>query len=166
MATIYFTNNADSGDGSLRAALAAASSGDIVTYSDSAFADSDEIVIPLSSELVSPTYSDITIDGRGKRIVLDAQGVSSLLRTVTTNQSFVHKFINIDFINGYSGSYKAPVNIARVTAMFKGCRILGGRALYQTAAYTSNTKQPYYGGLLSIWMSPYCVISVAPCLMK
>lgn len=125
MATIYFTNNADSGDGSLRAAISAAASGDSVTYSDSAFADTDEIVIPLSSVLVSPTTKDITIDGRGKRIVLDGQGVSLLLRAGTTNQSRVQNFINIDFINGYSDSYKAPVNITRVTAMFKGCRILG-----------------------------------------
>ena len=115
MATIYFTNNADSGDGSLRGALATAASGDVVTYSDSAFALSDEIVIPLSSELVSPTYKDITIDGREKRIVLDAQGVSLLLRVGTTNQSRVHNFINIDFINGYSDSYKAPVNITPVS---------------------------------------------------
>lgn len=125
MATVYFTNNADSGDGSLRAAISAAASGDIVTYSDSAFADTDEIVIPLSSALVSPTTKDITIDGRKKRIVLDGQRVSLLLKAGTTNQSRVQNFINIDFINGYSDSYKAPVNIARVSAMFKGCRILG-----------------------------------------
>ena len=125
MATVYFTNNADSGDGSLRAAIAAAAAGDVVTYSDSAFADTDEIVIPLSSELVSPAYKDITIDGREKRIVLDGQSVTKLLNAGTTSQSRVHIFRNIDFINGYSDSYKAPVNITRVTAMFKGCRILG-----------------------------------------
>ena len=133
MATVYFTNNADSGDGSLRDALSTAASGDVVTYSDSAFADTDEIVIPLSSELVSPTTRDITIDGREKRIVLDAQGVSSLLRAGTTNQSLVHNFINVDFINGYSDSYRAPVNITRVTAMFKGCRILGGTTVVMNA---------------------------------
>jgi hypothetical protein len=133
MATVYFTNNADSGDGSLRAAISAAASGDIVTYSDSAFADTDEIVIPLSSELVTPAYKDITIDGREKRIVLDAQGVSLLLRAVTTNQSYVQNFINIDFINGYSDSYKAPVNITRVTAMFDGCRILGSTTAVMNA---------------------------------
>lgn len=133
MATVYFTNNADSGDGSLRAAISAAASGDIVTYSDSAFTGTDEIVIPLSSMLVSPATKDITIDGRKKRIVLDAQRVSPLLRVVTTNQSRVHNFINIDFINGFSDSYKAPVNIARVTAMFKGCRILGGTSSVMNA---------------------------------
>lgn len=133
MATIYFTNNADSGDGSLRDALSTAASGDIVTYSDSAFADTDEIVIPLSSELVSPTTKDITIDGREKRIVLDAQRVSSLLRAGTVNRSYVHNYINIDFTHGYSNSYKAPVNITRVTAMFKGCRILGGTSLGSNA---------------------------------
>ncbi len=133
MATVYFTNNADSGDGSLRAAISAAASGDVVTYSDSAFANTDDIVIPLSSVLVTPTYKDITIDGREKRIVLDGQGVSLLLRAGTTNQSLVHNFINIDFINGYSDSYKAPVNITRVTAMFKGCRILGGKSSVSNA---------------------------------
>lgn len=133
MATVYFTNNADSGDGSLRAALLTAASGDIVTYSDSAFADTDEIVIPLSSELVTLAYKDITIDGREKRIVLDAQGVSSLLRVVTTNQSRVYKFINIDFVNGYSDSYRAPVNIVRVTAMFDGCRFLGSTTAVMSA---------------------------------
>ena len=68
MATVYFTNNADSGDGSLRDALATAASGDVVTYSDSAFASSDEIVILLSSELAPHSMRDITIDGRGKKL--------------------------------------------------------------------------------------------------
>lgn len=133
MATVYFTNNADSGDGSLRAAISAAASGDIVTYSDSAFTGTDEIVIPLSSMLESPTYRDITIDGRDKRIVLDAQGVSLLLRAGAANRARVQNFINIDFINGYSDSYKAPVNITRVTAMFKGCRILGSTTVVTNA---------------------------------
>lgn len=129
MATVYFTNNADSGDGSLRAAIIAAASGDVVTYSDSAFSGTDEIVISLSSELVPYSMKEITIDGREKRIILDGQSATRLIKSATTDISLRHTYINIDFINGFSDSYKAPINITRATATFKRCRMLGGSSV-------------------------------------
>lgn len=68
MATVYFTTNADSGVGSLRAAIDIANPGDVITYDDTAFASVDTIVISLSSSLVF--QKEVTIDGRAKRIVL------------------------------------------------------------------------------------------------
>ena len=143
MATVYFTNNADSGDGSLRAALATAASGDVVTYSDSAFADTDEIVILLSSELTPHPMKEITIDGRGKRIVLDGQSVTRLLRCASVDITLRRTYINIDFVNGYSDSYKAPVNITRATSTFKGCRILGGSSCVSNFVFNAGIYAEY-----------------------
>lgn len=119
MATVYFTNNADSGDGSLRDALSTAASGDIVTYSDSAFADTDEIVIPLSSRLA--IIKDVVLDARGKRIVLDGQFTSRCLWVSADLQ-----LRKVDLINGYSNSsYSGGLYISQGAVTLDACRIHG-----------------------------------------
>lgn len=122
MATVYFTNNADSGDGSLRAAIEAAADGDIVTYSDSAFADADEIVILLSFELA--IRKDVTIDARAKRIALDGQGLNPVVflrASVTLKQ--------LDIIRG--GGYYNGAGVASFygNSVLDKCRLCGNALL-------------------------------------
>lgn len=131
MATIYFTNNADSGDGSLRDALAAASPSDVVTYADGYFDGSDEIVISLSSRVA--ITKDVVLDARDKRIVLDGQFTSRCLWVSADLQ--LRKF---DLINGYSdSSYSSGVYVSQGGSVtLDACRIYGcfckfyGSALY------------------------------------
>ncbi|MDD3590619.1 MAG: hypothetical protein PHO46_10180 [Thermoguttaceae bacterium] len=130
MATVYFTNNADSGDGSLRAALAAASPSDVVTYADGYFDGSDEIAISLSSN-VSIT-KDVVLDARDKRIVLDGQFTSRCLWASADLQ-----LRKVDLINGYSNSsYSGGLYVSRGAVTLDACRIHGcfckfyGSALY------------------------------------
>jgi hypothetical protein len=132
MATVYFTNNADSGDGSLRAALVAASSGDVVTYADGYFDGSDEIVISLSSRL-APT-KDVVLDARDKRIVLDGQFTSRCLWASADLQ-----LRKVDLINGYSDSSFSGglyISSGAGAVTLDACRIHGcfcksyGSALY------------------------------------
>ena len=130
MATVYFTNNADSGDGSLRAALAAASPGDVVTYADGYFDGSEEIAISLSSN-VSIT-KDVVLDAREKRIVLDGQFTSRCLGASADLQ-----LRKVDLINGYSNSsYSGGLYVSRGAVTLDACRIHGcfskfyGSALY------------------------------------
>jgi hypothetical protein len=135
MATVYFTNNADSGDGSLRDALLTAASGDIVTYADGYFDGSDEITISLSSRLA--ITKDVVLDARGKRIVLDGQFTSRCLWASADLQ-----LRKVDLINGYSDSTFSGglyVSQGAVTVTLDACRIHGcfskfyGSALYATS---------------------------------
>lgn len=132
MATVYFTNNADSGDGSLRAALSAASPGDVVTYADGYFDGSDEIVISLSSRLV--IAKDVVLDARDKRIVLDGQFTSRCLWVIADLQ-----LRKVDLINGYSDSSFSgglSISLGAGAVTLDACRIHGcfcnsyGSALY------------------------------------
>lgn len=73
MATAYFTSNADSGSGTLRAAIASAVEGDVIAPDPDVFT-SGPITIALSSVLINTT--GITIDGGSIGIVLDGQNTN------------------------------------------------------------------------------------------
>lgn len=133
MATVYFTNNADSGDGSLRNAIAAAADGDVITYDDTAFSDTEDISIFLSSELATFSTKEVSLDGREKRIVLCGQGGARLFKVLSSSIDTRYFFTNIDFIDGSSDSYKASVNITRATVTFKRCRFLGAKGISPSA---------------------------------
>ena len=62
-ATIVVTNANDSGDGSLRAALAAAGVGDLITFDKNAFPVTAETVIALNTALPDITKNNITVQG-------------------------------------------------------------------------------------------------------
>jgi len=130
MATVYFTNNADSGDGSLRAAIAAANPGDVITYDDTAFASDYTVAISLSSLL--QFTKEVTIDGRAKRIVLDGQGAS---RIASLSASVVLK--QLDIIRGYStSSSSGGVHATGGTSVLEKCRLCGCYSgFYGSAAY-------------------------------
>lgn len=132
MATVYFTNNADSGDGSLRAAISAAASGDVVTYADGYFDGSDEIAISLSSYII--IMKGVVLDARDKRIVLDGQFTTRCLAVWAYADLQLRK---VDLINGYSNSsYSGGLYVGRGAVTLDACRIHGcfskfyGSALY------------------------------------
>ena len=140
MATVYFTNNADDGAGSLRQALKDASEGDTVTYDPNATWPSVDgpITITLLSPL--PSRSEI-LDGGERRIVLDGQGSVQLINESSDVSETIR---NVDFKNGYK-SDSAPIYVSRLasasTLTFENCRFYGGRGSYSGAVQlaTSNT---------------------------
>ena len=117
MSTVYFTNNADSGDGSLRDAITNCAAGD--TISPQGFAEGD-ITILLGSYL--PTKSFTLDAGENNRIILDGQGTSDFFRiglaaTETT-------FNKITFQNGVRDS-SAPFYASAFTSLtFNRCAFL------------------------------------------
>lgn len=132
MSTIYFTNNADSGDGSLRDAITNCAAGD--TISPQGFAEGD-ITILLGSYL--PTKSFTLDAGENNRIILDGQGTSDFFRiglaaTETT-------FNKVTFQNGFRDS-SAPFYASAFTSLtFKRCAFLNnsGATGFITTAATS-----------------------------
>lgn len=128
MATVYFTNNADSGEGSLRAAISAADPGDVITYDDTAFASVDTIVISLSSWLI--LSKEVTIDGRAKRIALDGQGTTRILRLTTSAT-----LIKLDILRGSRSDGPGGVLVTSGgTGSFEQCRLCGCYGGYTSSA--------------------------------
>lgn len=128
MATVYFTNNADSGDGSLRAALASAAANDVVTYADGYFDGVDEIAISLASG-VSIT-KNVVIDARDKRIVLDGQFTTRCLGVAADLA-----LRKVDMINGYSNtSNSAGLYVTNGNVTLDACRIRGCFSKYYGSA--------------------------------
>lgn len=113
MATLYFTNNADSGDGSFRDVLASSADGDVIKPDASAFAEVDEIEIRLSSSLA--TAKDLKISGNGKKIVFNAQGLS---RVFGFSSGAEVTFEDCDFIGGVNTS-----TCGGLTALGSGCSL-------------------------------------------
>ena len=97
MATIYFTNNFDAGDGTLRAAISSARSGDVIAPA-STIAD-DLIVIELQTTL-SVTKS-LTFEGGARRVRLDGQ---KNVRLVSVSNAVTVTFNDYDFVDGDNSS--------------------------------------------------------------
>src|SRR5262249_33954212 len=79
LSTITVLNNADSGDGSLRAALAAAASGDTITFAPDLSGQtitltSGELVIDKSLDIEGPGASHLSISGNDASRVFDITG--------------------------------------------------------------------------------------------
>ena len=79
MAIRYFSSTASSGDGSLRAVVANALDGDVVTPDPSAFADVDTIVVPVNSQI--SVSRNIAIDSGPFRLQIYSPLNSYILRT-------------------------------------------------------------------------------------
>ena len=129
MATIYFTSNADSGDGTLRDAMTNASDGDIIAPDTTAFSGLSEIVIALSSGL--PLASVSIVGSPSQRIVLDRQGSGYFFRVTTSGKTLAFSYV--DFANGYrTTSSESPFYIgsANTTVTFDGCRFYNNVGAY------------------------------------
>lgn len=138
MATVYFTNNSDSGDGSLRAAIESASAGDTIAP-DPNVAWNGDIEIALSSALSSKSI--VLTGSASRRIILNAQGATRFYNVSTSlNMTFQH----VDFKGGARND-AAPIYISKINSgdawSFDSCRFYGGSGNYSGAIQlaTANT---------------------------
>lgn len=143
MAVLYFTSNADSGDGTLRAVITDAADGDEIRPDPVAFANVPEIVVSLSSALPSSTSFNLYIP-TGQRLIIDGQGSANFFRFGGSHQ-FV--FENVDFKNGYRvNNAESPFYFVSsgTTATFTNCKFYGNVGYYagvfRGLASTTNTK--------------------------
>lgn len=129
MATIYFTSNADSGDGTLRDAITNANAGDVIMPDPVAFANSGDITILLSSGL--PLNSVSIVGSTNQRIILDRQANGYFYRITSSGQTL--SFENVDFANGRrTTSNESPFYIAsaNTTVSFTNCKFYGNVGAY------------------------------------
>ena len=120
---IYFTTTADSGAGSLRAALASASQFDAVKPDPTVFPRGATITIPLASYL-RPTTT-VALDGDGRRIRLDGQGATQIFNFSATAALVLR---DVDLVGGYSSAANDGSLIqAELFALdARRCRFAGG----------------------------------------
>lgn len=133
MATIYFTSNADSGSGTLRAALNSAEAGDVIMPDPEVFT-SGPVEIALSSYL--PVFpNNATLDGGEIGIVIDGQnnsmGAYGALRTQSSLTA-----INVT-IKRYKVTTNAPIfiNNASASHTYKRCKIVDNTGVWYGAVY-------------------------------
>ena len=129
MATIYFTSNADSGDGTLRDAITNANAGDVIQPDPVAFANSGDITILLSSEL--PLNSVSIVGSTTQRIILDRQANGYFYRITSSGQTL--SFENVDFANGRrTTSNESPFYIgsANTSVSFINCKFYDNVGAY------------------------------------
>ena len=129
MATIYFTSNADSGDGTLRDAMTNASDGDVIMPDPVAFADAGDITIILSSGL--PLASVSIVGSASQRIILDRQSGGYFFRVTSSGTSMAFSYV--DFANGRrTTSNESPIYIATtdVSLSFDNCRFYNNVGAY------------------------------------
>lgn len=129
MATVYFTSNADSGDGTLRDAMTNASDGDVIMPDPVAFADAGDITISLSSGL--PLASVSIVGSASQRIILDRQSGGYFFRVTTSGRTLSFEYV--DFANGYrTSSSESPFYIgsAKTTVTFTNCKFYGNTGAY------------------------------------
>lgn len=129
MATLYFTNNADSGDGTLRAVMTDAADGDEIRPDPVAFANVGDITISLSSGL--PLVSVSIVGSATQRIILDRQDGGYFFRITTSGKTLSFAFV--DFANGRrTSSNESPfyISSANATVSFENCRFYGNVGAY------------------------------------
>lgn len=130
MAVLYFTSNADSGDGTLRDVMTDANDGDIITFDPATFTEKGDIVIALSSGL---PLKSVTIRGAvDKRIILDRQESGYFIRVATGGKTLA--FENVDFKNGSrTTNLESPFYIGTVngtTVTFNNCKFYNNFGYY------------------------------------
>ena len=129
MAVLYFTSNADSGDGTLRAVMTDAADGDEIRPDPVAFANVGNITISLSSGL--PLVSVSIVGSATQRIILDRQSGGYFFRVTSSGQTL--SFHYVDFANGHrTTSNESPFYIAsaNTTVSFVNCRFYGNVGAY------------------------------------
>lgn len=130
MAILYFTSNADSGDGTLRAVMTDANAGDEIRPDPVAFANSGDITILLSSGL--PLNSVSIVGAANQRIILDRQSGGYFFRVATGNQTLAFSYV--DFTNGSrTTNLESPFYIGTVTGTtvtFNNCKFYNNFGYY------------------------------------
>lgn len=147
MATVYFTSNADSGAGTLRAALAEAEAGDVITYDPNVFT-SGPVIIAVSSALIVTT-KNLTIDGGELGIVLDGQQTNIACISLTVGSTVI-TLLNFT-IKGFSRTSNAPIflNGSGVVLNLHRCKIVDNQNNYFGAIYVLNGTANLYDSLVA-----------------
>lgn len=150
-ATLTITSNADSGVGTLREAIATASSGDKIVFGN-------DMTIALSSGPLMVTTS-ITIDATGHVVVVDGSGISGVFQV---NSSVIAAFTYLTIKNGRATSGGGIYNSGTLT--LTNCTVSGNVALnaagifnyagmltltYSTVSGNSNDPNGEGGGILN-----------------
>lgn len=147
MATIYFTSNADSGAGTLRAAIASAEDGDTITYDPNVFT-SGPVVISVSSVLIA-VNKNLTFDGGELGVVLDGQQANLACISLTTGSPTV-TLLNV-IIKGFNRSANGPIflNGSGVVLNLHRCKIVDNQNNYFGAIYVLNGAANLYDSLVT-----------------
>ena len=126
MAIIYFTSNADSGDGSLRWAITQAQPGDVIRPDESVFDRGSIIEIVLASAL--NVDKNLTLDGGPFRVRLNGGGA---VRGVIVAGEAVATITAFDFIACYGSSSGGGARMnERAQATFNRCFFAGCDSTY------------------------------------
>lgn len=130
MAQLYFTSNADSGDGTLRDVMTDAADGDVISPDPVAFAGLSEVTISLSSGL--PLVSVSIVGAPNQRIILDRQNSGYFFRVATGNRTLAFSYV--DFANGSrTTNLESPFYIGTVsgtTVTFNNCKFYNNFGYY------------------------------------
>ena len=147
MATVYFTTNADSGSGSLRAAISSAEAGDTITYDPNVFT-SGPVVIPISSVLITEN-KNLTFDGGEFGVILDGQQVNLACLSLTVGSPTV-TLVNFT-IKGFNRSVNGPIflNSSGVVLNLHRCKIVDNQNNYFGAIYVLNGTANLYDSLVT-----------------
>lgn len=145
MATIYFTSNADSGAGTLRAAIASAEAGDVIMPDPNVFT-SGPVVISCSSTLV--TQAGITVDGGSLGIVLDGQNAN--LSAVSIAAAGETTLVNCT-IKRFKRTTAAPVYLNHASAILNlyRCIIADNSNRYYGAVYVLKGELNLFDSLVA-----------------
>lgn len=136
MSIVFFSNTNDSGEGSLRQAIADAVDGDVVTTDPAVFKPGDVPRILLSSHLT--INKSITIKPH-VRIVLD--GGNATRCAFFGASSVDSQFYNVTFTNGY-------VDESSYLDALGGCLRLNGSAIFERCAFVkSASNSTIYSGV-------------------
>ena len=134
MAVAYFTNNANSGSGSLRAAISAAQPGDVVRPDETVFERGSTIEIVLASTLT--VGKNLTLDGGPFRVRLNGGGAR---RCAIVSANVTATFTGFDFVDGVAASSNGgglngvgTTNVTCVRCGFYGCSAINGGGAYLT----------------------------------
>jgi hypothetical protein len=137
MAVIYFTNNADAGTGSLRAAIASAQPGDVVRPDETVFERGSAIEIVLASTL--SVGKNLTLDGGPFRVHLNGGGA---IRCASVAANVTATFIGVDFVAGYNNGVGGGINAPGTTDVtFERCGFYGCNGTFGGGSYTTGTTR-------------------------
>lgn len=119
MATLYFTNNNDSGDGSFRATWASMTRGDVIEPDPEVFAG-EVVEIIISNYLATPATGTYTVrKGSAKRFILNGQD-SKYFFTISRADLNI-TFEGVDFVHG-KRAQNAPFAGTKFGSLtFRGC---------------------------------------------
>lgn len=148
MATIYFTSNADSGSGTLRAALNSAEAGDVIMPDPNVFT-SGPVVIAISSTL--PAFpNNATLDGGELGIVIDGQNLSMGGTSAFKSSGTTLTVINVT-LTRYKVTSNAPIMLNSIDGnyTYKRCKFVENTGMWFGCVYLLKGSMSLYDCLIT-----------------